>query len=121
MKASPLLAAALLACGIAGCRPGTDAATDRHALLDELRIQRETMHRLQAETAAERQRIHRAAVGIQGRVQELERSLSLAQTEIWGDGSPTAARLATAQRSLASLQAEVDALVAGLRTGSRSD
>lgn len=121
MKASSLLAAAFLACGIAGCRPGAEPATDRQALLDELRTQRETMHRLRAETGAERLRIYRAAVGIQGRVQELERNLSLAQTEIWGDGSPTAARLATAQRSPASLQAEVNALVAGLRTGSRTD
>lgn len=93
---------------------GRRSAQDENALVT-LRSQAEELQRLRASVDAERQRLYRSVAGIQSRIEELDRTLNLASAEIWGDGSPTSARLAMARRNLESIRSEIDGLVSELR------
>lgn len=97
---------------------GRRSAQDENALV-AMRSQIEELQRLRSSVDAERQRLYRAVAGIQSRIEELDRTLTMASAEIWGDGSPTSARLATAQRALASLRTEVEGLASELRSAIR--
>lgn len=93
---------------------GRRRAQDENALV-ALRSQAEELQRLRASVDAERQRLYRSVAGIQSRIEELDRTLNLASAEIWGDGSPTSARLAMARRNLESIRTEMEGLVSELR------
>ncbi len=120
MKTS-LAAGISLALFVAACAPSPDRANQNQAFVEELRAQREAMDRLKSEITAERQRLHRTAQIIQSRLEDLDSSLKQASAEIWGNGSPTSARLATAQGNLTAIRADVDDLVAALRGSRRLD
>jgi chromosome segregation ATPase len=102
-----------------GCSPSSEQQARSDALEAELHIQREELNRLRSELDADRRRLYRSIVEIQSRVEDLDRNLNMARLEIWGDGSSTGARLSTARRTLAYIQAEVDSLAMELRTTSR--
>ena len=104
---------------LTACHSGGRRTAQEEAALMELRSQVEELQRLRTSVDAERQRFYRAVAGIQSRIEELDRTLNMASAEIWGDGSPTSARLATAQRSLASIRTEVEGLASELRSAIR--
>lgn len=115
MKAKGLvLVFGMTVVGMLAAGAGCDLGSERHARLQaieaELAAHRQQMAELKAQMAAERHTLSRAVSIIQSRVEDLDRTLSRASSEIWGDGSSTGAHLSTAQRTLTSLQAEVDAL-----------
>ena len=103
------------------CTPSSEQQAHEEALQAQVRAQREELQRLRSDRDAERQTVHRAVADLQSRLAELDRTLRLASAEIWGDGSPTSARLAMAERTLAAIRAEVDGLAASLRAGRRGD
>ena len=103
------------------CRPSSARSAHEEALQTEVRVQREELQRLRSELDAERRALRRAVGDLQSRLEELDRTLRLASAEIWGDGSPTSARLAMAQRMLATARAEVDTLAGGLPAGRRGN
>ena len=71
---------------------------------------RRELAQLRSELDAQREGTYRALAGIQSQLMDLDRTLSLASDEIWGDGSPTGARLSMARGTLTAVQAEVDDL-----------
>jgi hypothetical protein len=101
---------------LAACNSSSKEQVQREALLMELRAQREELQQFRTQTDAERQKLHRALAAIQGCLEDVDSSLKTASAEIWGDGSPTSARLSTARHSLASVRADVDDLAMALRT-----
>ncbi len=105
---------------LAGCSRSSNEATETERLSGELQAQRQELTRLRSEIETDRRQMAQAVTAIQARVEELARTLGLAQVEIWGDGSPTAARLSMAQRSLASLEDEVGSLATELRSRGHS-
>ena len=111
----------LLGLLVGACSPSSERKAHEEALQAEVRAQREELQRLRSELDAERRTVHRAVGDLQSRLTELDRTLRLASVEIWGDGSPTGARLAMAERTLAAIRAEVDGLAASLRAGRRGD
>jgi hypothetical protein len=103
---------------------GCDASSNRRiqlaAVQQELNTQRDEMQRLRAQVDAERQRLSRSIAILQSRVEDLDRIVNMASTEIWGNGSSTGARLSTAQRALADIRAEVVDLATALATAPRT-
>lgn len=120
MRTLPALAVAV-GLLLAGCDSASEGEARTEAIERELEVQRRQLVQLQSQLTAERERLSRLATTIQSRVEELDRTLNLASTEIWGDGSSTGSHLSTAKRTLDSLQAEVDDLVRHLNspTGAR--
>ena len=104
---------------VASCGSSSDHQAQSQAFATELRVQREELNRMRSELDADRQRLYRSIAKIQSRMEDLDRTLKMASAEIWGDGSSTGARLSTAQHTLASLHAEVDALASVLRPDGR--
>lgn len=103
------------------CRPSSQQQAREAALQAQVNAQREELRQLRSDLDAERQAVHRAVGDLQSRLAELDRTLRLASAEIWGDGSPTSARLAMAAKTLEAVRTEVDALATNLRTGRRGD
>jgi chromosome segregation ATPase len=103
----------------AGCNSSSERQAQSDALTQQHQTQREELNRLKADLDVDRQRISRAVAAIQSHVEDLGRILSQASAEIWGDGSSTSAQLATARRSLDSIQTEVNALANELRAPRR--
>ncbi len=103
-----------------GCHSSSERAARIEALEHELASERQQVAELKAQLEAEERNLARAVTLIQSHVEDLDRTLSRAGAEIWGDGSSTGAQLSTAQRSMASLKAELDNLAKQLQTPSRA-
>lgn len=104
---------------VTGCESSSERGARIKALERELATERQQIADLKAQLEAERRNLARAVTVIRSHVEDLDRTLSRAGAEIWGDGSSTGAQLSTAQRSMTSLQAELDSLVKQLQAPSR--
>jgi len=107
--------AAAAAVLLVACDSSSDRQAQEAARAGELRAQRDELQQLKSKLEAERQHVYRAVTGVQAQIADLDHVLKMASAEIWGDGSSTGSRLMTAQRTLTSIQAEVDALANRLR------
>lgn len=95
---------------LTGCSSSSDQQARLDAMEHELCAQREELVRLRAEMSGDRQRLYRSVAAIQSGLEDLDRTLSLARAEIWGDGSSTGSRLSMAERALTSVRTKVDDL-----------